>query len=74
MSKVIKPGRLLFAVAIAALGAENLVCAYVSQLVFDNNPPAVGNALIPSSRSTLQVTPDGEVLIWIDGRSNARAK
>jgi hypothetical protein len=41
MGKVIKQGRLLFAVAIGALGAKNLVCAHVSPLVLANNPPAV---------------------------------
>jgi len=41
MDKTIKQGRLLFAIAIAAIGAENLICAHVSQPVFANNPPAV---------------------------------
>jgi len=41
MEPFITPGRLLFAVAIAALGAENLICAHVSQVVFAKNPPAV---------------------------------
>jgi uncharacterized membrane protein YphA (DoxX/SURF4 family) len=41
MEKFITPGRLIFAVAIAALGAENLICAHVSQPVFAKNPPGV---------------------------------
>jgi uncharacterized membrane protein YphA (DoxX/SURF4 family) len=41
MDKIIKHGKLLFAVAIAAIGVENLICAHVSQVVFANNPPAV---------------------------------
>jgi uncharacterized membrane protein YphA (DoxX/SURF4 family) len=41
MEKIVKRGKLLFAVAIAALGAENLICAHVSQPVFAKNPPAV---------------------------------
>jgi hypothetical protein len=41
MGKVIKQGRLLFAIAVAGIGAEHLICAHVSQLVFANNPPAV---------------------------------
>jgi uncharacterized membrane protein YphA (DoxX/SURF4 family) len=41
MDKIITQGKLLFGVAIAAIGVENLICAHVSQLVFDNNPPAV---------------------------------
>jgi uncharacterized membrane protein YphA (DoxX/SURF4 family) len=41
MDKIIKQGKLLFGIAIAAIGAENLICAHVSQLVFANNPPAV---------------------------------
>ncbi len=38
---IVKQGKLLFAVAIAALGAENLICAHVSQTVFAGNRPGV---------------------------------
>jgi uncharacterized membrane protein YphA (DoxX/SURF4 family) len=41
MDEVVKHGKGLFAIAIAALGVENLICARVSQVVFTNNPPAV---------------------------------
>jgi uncharacterized membrane protein YphA (DoxX/SURF4 family) len=41
MEKLISPARLLFAIAIAALGAENLICAHVSQAAFAKNPPVV---------------------------------
>jgi uncharacterized membrane protein YphA (DoxX/SURF4 family) len=41
MEKIAKQGKLLFAVAIAAIGVENLICAHVSQVVFAKNPPAV---------------------------------
>jgi uncharacterized membrane protein YphA (DoxX/SURF4 family) len=41
MEKIVKQGKLLFAVAIAAIGAENLICAHVSQPVFAKNPPVV---------------------------------
>jgi uncharacterized membrane protein YphA (DoxX/SURF4 family) len=41
METIVKQGRLLFAIAIAALGAENFICAHVSQVVFENNPPGV---------------------------------
>lgn len=41
MGKIIKQGKLLFAIAIAAIGAENLICAHVSQVVFAQSPPAV---------------------------------
>lgn len=41
MGKIIEQGKWLFAVAIAAIGTENLICAHVSQVVFANNPPAV---------------------------------
>ena len=41
METIVKQGRLLFAVAIAALGAENLICAHVSQIVFEGNPNGV---------------------------------
>jgi len=41
METIAKQGRLLFAIAIAALGAENLICAHVSQTVFAGNRPGV---------------------------------
>src|ERR1039458_7017822 len=41
MEKIVKQGKFLFALAIAAIGAENLICAHVSQSVFAKNPPAV---------------------------------
>jgi uncharacterized membrane protein YphA (DoxX/SURF4 family) len=41
MEKIVKQGKLLFAAAIAALGAENLICAHVSQPAFAKNPPVV---------------------------------
>jgi uncharacterized membrane protein YphA (DoxX/SURF4 family) len=41
MDKIIKLGQLLFAIAVAAIGTEYLLCAHVSQVVFDQNPPAV---------------------------------
>jgi uncharacterized membrane protein YphA (DoxX/SURF4 family) len=41
MEKIVKQGKLLFAVAVAALGAENLICAYLSQPVFAKSAPAI---------------------------------
>jgi uncharacterized membrane protein YphA (DoxX/SURF4 family) len=41
IDKITKPGRLIFAIAIAAIGAENLICAHVSEIVFTQSPPAV---------------------------------
>ena len=41
MDEVVKHGKGLFAIAIAALGVENLICAHVSQVVFTSNPPVV---------------------------------
>ena len=41
METIAKQGRLLFAIAIAALGAENVICAHVSQIVFEGNPNGV---------------------------------
>jgi uncharacterized membrane protein YphA (DoxX/SURF4 family) len=41
MHTIIKQGKLLFALAVAATGAENLICAHVSQVVFANNRLAV---------------------------------
>jgi len=41
MEKIVRQGKLLFAVAIAAIGAENLICAHVAQSVFAKNPAAV---------------------------------
>jgi hypothetical protein len=41
MEKIVKQGKLLFGVAVAALGAENLICAHVSQPVFAKSAPAI---------------------------------
>ena len=42
METIVKQGRLLFAVAIAALGAENLICAHVfTKIVLEGNPNGV---------------------------------
>lgn len=37
--KIIKPGSLLFAIAMAAMGAENLICAHVPKSCLPTIPP-----------------------------------